>query len=103
MTTIVKLGLGTIKVGVKGVKLFVDAVGGKTPDMRIDEGEGSNGPNSETHVHFGDGEGQSIGGEAMDLLLGAASTNYHSRREDSLKERDYIFSDEYTLRYSRRY
>ena len=103
MTTIVKLGFGTIKVGVKGVKLFVDAVGGKTPDMRIDEGEGSSGSNSDTHVHFGDGEGQSIGGETMDFLLGAANTNYNLKIKGSLRERDYILSDEYTLKYSLRH
>jgi hypothetical protein len=100
MVTTVKLGFGVIKLAWDGVRLFLDDEH-KTPDFRLDEGERF-GPNKDEHVHFGDGEGQSIGKEAADFLLGAASTNYHSKREDSLRERDYIFSDEYTLRYSRR-
>lgn len=62
MVTVAKLGFGVIKVTAKGVKLFVDTItdGGKTPDMRIDCGEGDYGPNSDEHVHFGNGDGQSV-------------------------------------------
>lgn len=98
MTTIVKLGYGTIKVGVKGVKFFADVATGKAPDFRIDEGE-YNGPNSETHVHFGDGDGEFIGEKGIDFLLDVAPTNYHSKIKEPLEKRDYIFSDEYTLKY----
>jgi len=102
MVTVVKLGFGAIKVGVKGVKFFADVASGKAPDFRIDEGEFS-GPNSETHVHFGDGGGQSIGEEAIDFLLGTANINYIPKRKENLEERDYILSDEYTLKYSSRH
>jgi hypothetical protein len=102
MTTVVKLGYGVVKVGVKGVKFFADVATGKAPDFRIDEGE-SNGPNSDTHVHFGDGEGESIGEKGIDFLLDVADTNYTPKRKELLDERDYIFSDEYTLKYSLRH
>lgn len=101
MTTIVKLGFGIIKIGVKGVKLFVDTIEGKAPDMRIDEGEIS-GPNSETHVHFGDGEGSPVG-DGLEFLLGVANTNYFNSKNNLLCKRDYIFSDEYTLNHSFKY
>lgn len=97
MVTVAKLGLGAVVVTAKGVKLFADVVTGKAPDFRIDEGE-SNGPNSDTHVHFGNGAGQSVGAEVAGFLLGAASTNYNLKRRRGLEERDYILSDEYTLR-----
>ncbi len=95
MTPIVKLGFGVIKIGVKGIKLFVDCIEGKAPDMRIDEGEIS-GPNLETHVHFGNGEGNPVG-EGLDFLLGVADTHYLNSEKNPFPKRNYILSDPHTM------
>ncbi len=99
MGTILKLGLGAVVFTAQGVKVFLDAAGGKTPDMRIDGPEAS-GPNLETHVHFGDGPGESVSGGALDFLLGVA---YCGPKEASTKNKDYILADQNSLENIRKY
>jgi hypothetical protein len=73
MATILKLGVGAVKVTAKGIKVFTDVAQGKVPDLRIDEGEKS-GPNPKLHLHMGDGPGQEITEGAINFLFGTAST-----------------------------